>query len=165
MLFNTHDISAHMFFWTNILSSQLIQHLQAQAAMVASKLTASMYDQADRSAMEAIAMRIVTVVTLFYLPATFSSVRNQVLPQTKPLAMLTKTLDLFQHRCCEVSRRSQILWSCFREIPPGDHPINVCHFSLCRWLVLVGMAKKKTELDGDETCEPRHFPSGWNYVG
>ncbi|KXH26373.1 hypothetical protein CNYM01_05261 [Colletotrichum nymphaeae SA-01] len=51
----------------------LIQHLQAQAAMVASKLTASMYDQADRSAMEAIAMRIVTVVTLFYLPATFSS--------------------------------------------------------------------------------------------
>ncbi|KXH29940.1 hypothetical protein CSIM01_13816 [Colletotrichum simmondsii] len=51
----------------------LIQHLQTQAALVASKLTASMYDQADRSAMEAIAMRIVTVVTLVYLPATFSS--------------------------------------------------------------------------------------------
>ncbi|KAK1528149.1 hypothetical protein CPAR01_12707 [Colletotrichum paranaense] len=51
----------------------LIQHLQTQAALVASKLTASMYDQADRSAMEAVAMRIVTVVTLIYLPATFSS--------------------------------------------------------------------------------------------
>ncbi|OHE90944.1 hypothetical protein CORC01_13753 [Colletotrichum orchidophilum] len=51
----------------------LIQHMQAQAALGASKLTASMYDQADRSAIEAVAMRIVTVVTLIYLPATFSS--------------------------------------------------------------------------------------------
>ncbi|KAF5511302.1 hypothetical protein CGCS363_v002438 [Colletotrichum siamense] len=51
----------------------LIQHLQTQSALISSKLTASMYDQADRSAVEAIAVRIVTIVTLIYLPATFSS--------------------------------------------------------------------------------------------
>ncbi|KZL78222.1 hypothetical protein CT0861_07799 [Colletotrichum tofieldiae] len=51
----------------------LIQHLQTQHAIVSSKLTATMYEQADRSAVEAIAVRIVTIVTLIYLPATFSS--------------------------------------------------------------------------------------------
>ncbi|KAI3539966.1 hypothetical protein CABS03_02369 [Colletotrichum abscissum] len=51
----------------------LIQHLQTQNAIISSKLTASMYEQADQSAMEAIAVRIVTIVTLIYLPATFSS--------------------------------------------------------------------------------------------
>ncbi|OLN86219.1 hypothetical protein CCHL11_04097 [Colletotrichum chlorophyti] len=51
----------------------LIQHLQTQSAIISSKLAATMYEQADRSAMEAIAVRIVTVVTLIYLPATFSS--------------------------------------------------------------------------------------------
>ncbi|KAK1977648.1 hypothetical protein LZ30DRAFT_251940 [Colletotrichum cereale] len=51
----------------------LIQHFQTQNAIVSSKLTATMYEQADRSAVEAIAVRIVTIVTLIYLPATFSS--------------------------------------------------------------------------------------------
>ncbi|WQF83734.1 hypothetical protein CDEST_08748 [Colletotrichum destructivum] len=51
----------------------LIQHLQTQNAIIASKLTATMYEQADRSAVETIAVRIVTIVTLIYLPATFSS--------------------------------------------------------------------------------------------
>ncbi|KAF4841954.1 hypothetical protein CGCSCA4_v009097 [Colletotrichum siamense] len=51
----------------------LIQHLQARTALISSKLTAVMYKQAERSAMEAIAVRIVTIVTLIYLPATFSS--------------------------------------------------------------------------------------------
>ncbi|KAK1495486.1 hypothetical protein CTAM01_08615 [Colletotrichum tamarilloi] len=51
----------------------LIQNLQAQSAIISSRLAASMYDQADRSAIEAIAVRIVTIVTVVYLPATFSS--------------------------------------------------------------------------------------------
>ncbi|KAK1845618.1 hypothetical protein CCHR01_11735 [Colletotrichum chrysophilum] len=51
----------------------IIQHLQTQSAIVSSKLAASMFKQADRSAMEAIAVRIVTIVTMIYLPATFSS--------------------------------------------------------------------------------------------
>ncbi|KAK1969387.1 hypothetical protein LY78DRAFT_745174 [Colletotrichum sublineola] len=51
----------------------LIQHFQTQNAIVSSKLTVTMYEQADRSAVEAIAVRIVTIVTLIYLPATFSS--------------------------------------------------------------------------------------------
>ncbi|KAJ0163381.1 hypothetical protein CTA2_3082 [Colletotrichum tanaceti] len=51
----------------------LIQHLQTQNAIISSKLTATMYEQADRSAVETIAVRIVTIVTLIYLPATFSS--------------------------------------------------------------------------------------------
>ncbi|KAK1579744.1 uncharacterized protein LY79DRAFT_563307 [Colletotrichum navitas] len=51
----------------------LIQHFQTQNAIVSSMLTATMYKQASRSAVEAIAVRIVTIVTLIYLPATFSS--------------------------------------------------------------------------------------------
>ncbi|KAF4900346.1 hypothetical protein CGCF415_v010125 [Colletotrichum fructicola] len=51
----------------------LIQHLQTQTALAAEKLAASMYEQANRSAIETIAVRIVTIVTLIYLPATFSS--------------------------------------------------------------------------------------------
>lgn len=58
--------------------SQLIQHLQTQSALISSKLNASMYEQADRSAMKAIVVRIVTIVTLIYLPATFSSVSSNL---------------------------------------------------------------------------------------
>ncbi|KAF0321691.1 hypothetical protein GQ607_011022 [Colletotrichum asianum] len=54
-------------------TNKLIQHLQTQTALAAEKLAASMYEQANRSAIETIAVRIVTIVTLFHLPATFSS--------------------------------------------------------------------------------------------
>uniref|UniRef100_L2FL98 CorA-like transporter domain-containing protein n=1 Tax=Colletotrichum fructicola (strain Nara gc5) TaxID=1213859 RepID=L2FL98_COLFN len=54
-------------------TNKLIQHLQTQTALAAEKLAASMYEQANRSAIETIAVRIVTIVTLIYLPATFSS--------------------------------------------------------------------------------------------
>jgi len=51
----------------------LIQHLQAQAAARAEEFTATMWKAAERSEKEAIAMRIITVITLIYLPPTFSS--------------------------------------------------------------------------------------------
>jgi hypothetical protein len=48
---------------------------------------------------EAIAMRIITVVTLLYLPATFVSVSTLLLSD---ISRLTGS-DLLQHRCREVS--------------------------------------------------------------
>ncbi|KAK1689034.1 hypothetical protein BDP55DRAFT_426919 [Colletotrichum godetiae] len=53
--------------------ASLMQHLQGQTAEVAYKLNTRMFEQANQSATEAVAMRIITVVTLIYLPATFSS--------------------------------------------------------------------------------------------
>ncbi|KAK2730033.1 hypothetical protein CKAH01_09811 [Colletotrichum kahawae] len=51
----------------------IIQHLQTQSVIESSRLAASMFEQTERSAKEAIAMRIVTMITLIYLPATFAS--------------------------------------------------------------------------------------------
>ncbi|KFY80124.1 hypothetical protein V499_01013 [Pseudogymnoascus sp. VKM F-103] len=51
----------------------VLQHIQSQATEKMEKLTISMHQVADLSRKEAIAMRIVTVVTLIYLPATFVS--------------------------------------------------------------------------------------------
>ncbi|KAK1719273.1 hypothetical protein BDP67DRAFT_504785 [Colletotrichum lupini] len=53
--------------------ASFIQFLQGQTAAVAYELNIKMFEQANQSATEAIAMRIITVVTLIYLPATFSS--------------------------------------------------------------------------------------------
>ncbi|KAI3539958.1 hypothetical protein CABS01_10027 [Colletotrichum abscissum] len=55
------------------LAKVFIQFLQGQTAAVAYELNIKMFEQANQSATEAIAMRIITVVTLIYLPATFSS--------------------------------------------------------------------------------------------
>ncbi|KFY48912.1 hypothetical protein V495_00927 [Pseudogymnoascus sp. VKM F-4514 (FW-929)] len=51
----------------------VLQHIHSQATEKMEKLTLSMHQVGDLSRKEAIAMRIVTVVTLIYLPATFVS--------------------------------------------------------------------------------------------
>jgi hypothetical protein len=56
---------------------QVLQHLQSQATEKMEALTTSMHKIGVMSQKEAIAMRIITVVTLVYLPATFVSVSLQ----------------------------------------------------------------------------------------
>lgn len=53
---------------------QVLQHLQSQATQKMEVLTVSMHEIGAQSQREAIAMRIITVMTLIYLPATFVSV-------------------------------------------------------------------------------------------
>ncbi|KAI8624440.1 hypothetical protein F5Y19DRAFT_315367 [Xylariaceae sp. FL1651] len=49
------------------------QLLQTQAGIRAEKLSSTMWRQAEKTSQEAIAMRIITVITLLYLPPTFVS--------------------------------------------------------------------------------------------
>lgn len=58
---------------TSDRKSLILQHLQSQATEKMEKLTISMHKIGALSQKEAIAMRIITVVTLIYLPATFVS--------------------------------------------------------------------------------------------
>lgn len=71
----------------------VLQHLQGQAA----ERTENLNRNLER---EAVVMRIVTIVTLVYLPATFTSVS---LLQFS-CSLLTMVSDIFQYRCCEVSK-------------------------------------------------------------
>ena len=52
----------------------MLQHLSSQTTETMEKLTLSMHEIGRLSQKETIAMRIITVVTLIYLPATFVSV-------------------------------------------------------------------------------------------
>jgi hypothetical protein len=52
-----------------------VQHLQSQATEKMEKLTVNMQNIGVLAQKEAIAMKIVTVVTMIFLPATFVSVR------------------------------------------------------------------------------------------
>lgn len=74
-----------------LIKLQVLQHIQSQATEKMEKLTISMHQVGDLSGKEAIAMRIVTVVTLIYLPATFVSVSSSLFP-AKPLTDCLKTL-------------------------------------------------------------------------
>jgi hypothetical protein len=56
---------------------QVLQHLQSQGTEKMEALTTSMHKIGIMSQKEAIAVRIITVVTLIYLPATFVSVSLQ----------------------------------------------------------------------------------------
>ncbi|KAL1966202.1 hypothetical protein VTN77DRAFT_4754 [Rasamsonia byssochlamydoides] len=58
---------------TSDRKSLITQHLQSQATIEMAALTRSMHKMGSMSQKEAIAMRIITVVTLIYLPATFVS--------------------------------------------------------------------------------------------
>ncbi|KFZ14320.1 hypothetical protein V502_06140 [Pseudogymnoascus sp. VKM F-4520 (FW-2644)] len=51
----------------------VLQFIQSQGAEKMEQLTISMHQMGDLSRKEAVAMRIITVVTLIYLPATFVS--------------------------------------------------------------------------------------------
>ncbi|OBT87754.1 hypothetical protein VE02_03094 [Pseudogymnoascus sp. 03VT05] len=51
----------------------VLQFIQSQGAEKMEQLTISMHQMSDLSQKEAVAMRIITVVTLIYLPATFVS--------------------------------------------------------------------------------------------
>jgi hypothetical protein len=53
---------------------QILQHLQAQATEVMEDLTKNMFQLGIMGQKEAIAMKIITAVTLVFLPATFVSV-------------------------------------------------------------------------------------------
>jgi len=63
---------------TNCQFHQLIQHLQTQAALRQEKSAQSMEDLAGKSTREAIAVRIIAVITLVFLPATFIAVRQSI---------------------------------------------------------------------------------------
>jgi hypothetical protein len=83
----------------NIISDRkelVLQHLQGQAADRTEKLNRNL----ER---EAVVMRIVTIVTLVYLPATFTSVGLLDTLQL-PYILLTIYTDLLQYRRREVSR-------------------------------------------------------------
>lgn len=52
---------------------------------------------------EAIVVRIITIVTLLYLPATFVSVRNKIYSEKASVYSFFQTV-FFQHGCGEISR-------------------------------------------------------------
>lgn len=79
---------------TDVLTmTQILQHLQAQATEVMEDLTKNMFQLGIMGQKEAIAMKIITVVTLVYLPATFVSVRIilSFLISHRPLTDLSQT--------------------------------------------------------------------------
>jgi Mg2+ and Co2+ transporter CorA len=53
-----------------------LQHIQAQSTEKMEQLTSSMGELGIMAQKEATAMRIITVVTVIFLPATFVSVSN-----------------------------------------------------------------------------------------
>ena len=57
-----------------LIDLQVLQHIQAQSTEKMEKLISSMGELGIMAQKEAIAMRIITVVTVIFLPATFVSV-------------------------------------------------------------------------------------------
>lgn len=81
----------------NIISDRkelVLQHLQGQAAERTEQLNRNL----ER---EAVVMRIVTIVTLIYLPATFTSVSWLF---RYAIRVLISSPDVLQHRCCQIPR-------------------------------------------------------------
>lgn len=56
------------------LPAQVLSHMQSQATEKMEILTKNMYEMGIAAQREAVTMRIITIVTLIYLPATFVSV-------------------------------------------------------------------------------------------
>jgi hypothetical protein len=60
----------------NTKNTQVLQHLQSQATGKMETLTKSMHNIGNMAQKDANAMRVITIVTLIFLPATFVSVRE-----------------------------------------------------------------------------------------
>ena len=81
---------------------KVLQHLQSQATEKMEDLTISMGKTGADSQNEAILMRIITVVTLIYLPATFVSVSSK--PFATYLTFTKYPEDFLQYRCYQISK-------------------------------------------------------------
>lgn len=125
-----------------------MQHLQSQATGKMEELTQLTIKIGTMSQREAIAMRIITVVTLIYLPATFVSV--SISTQSIPLKLTTVSdliIDILQHRHRQVPK-SKLRWrehhlpkywsihglilrSSYVQMAPDHTSIDISYWSSC----------------------------------
>ena len=80
-----------------------MQHLQTQATDEMALLTSKMHRIGVNSQNEATAMRVITFVTLVYLPATFVSVSLDLRIPLVALSLMKYLTDPFQYRHCQIS--------------------------------------------------------------
>lgn len=85
-----------------LMLEQILQHLQSQTTQRMEDLTTSMHNIGVGSQKETIIMRIITAVTLIYLPGTFVSVG---LSASRQRSITDNSQDLIQYRCRSISRR------------------------------------------------------------
>jgi hypothetical protein len=100
---------------------QILQHLQTQATMKMEILTVNMQNIGVLAQKEAIAVRIITVLTLIYLPATFVSVsphkcflKWQIAKQ--PKTFFSTDVVKYQNQNQGTSQDTQASYSSFSEI-------------------------------------------------
>lgn len=84
------------------MTAQVLQHLQSQTTQKMENLTKSMHNIGVGSQKEAIIMRIITAVTLIYLPGTFVSVSSRA---GIDAAITDIDEDIVQHGCSSFPRR------------------------------------------------------------
>jgi hypothetical protein len=58
-------------------ASTMLAEKAQQSAVKLESMTEKMYDIADKTKQETVSMRIITLVTLFFLPGTFISVSSK----------------------------------------------------------------------------------------
>ena len=128
--------------WSTLTNPQFQLHLQTQATQKMEGLTTNMHDINVLSQKEAISMRIVTIVTMIYLPATFVSVRPQA---TYYGTVLTNLQDLFRnrHKGPRARHGSGLLGQC-RNTLATDY-CSVDHIDITYWLYGSQTHRTKTQ--------------------
>lgn len=90
-------------------SVQLSQRLQLISQRMQARATGAMSFQANRTANESVIMRIITIITLVYLPPTFTSVRSgprqSVFPPRAARMLINMGIDPLLHGVIQGTRR------------------------------------------------------------
>jgi hypothetical protein len=107
-------------------------------------MTKEMHGIARKTQVETVSMRIITLVTLFFLPGTFISVRPE---EYTVLYLLTQTSDADEYAHCGLPKRQvgllfsqHWLW-CPRVLHCGEYTVGMPHIRG----VVSGVQKRKTK--------------------
>jgi hypothetical protein len=134
-------------------ASEMLAERAQQSAVKMESMTERMYEIADKTKQETVSMRIITLVTLFFLPGTFISVSSNPYLKTNraPIDFLP---DSDEHRHCQIPqvKRHKQAREGFR---PRSFAIVFCnHFADdAYYLLSVGCILLVGDLEGEIEVE------------
>lgn len=130
-----------------------------QSAEEVEKMTREMHEIAVKTKQETVSMRIITLVTLFFLPGTFISVSGNPLTNSSRRCISKPLLDIDEHPYHPVPNvpnykqaTEGLFFTSFTVVPCNHLAVDVLHFLGVGYFLLVGQLEREApEIQGQRT--------------
>jgi hypothetical protein len=140
-------------------ASKMLAKRAQQSAEEVEKMTREMHEIAVKTKQETVSMKIITLVTLFFLPGTFISVSGNPLTNSSRRCISKLPLDIDEHPYHPVPNvpnykqaTEDLFFTSFTFVPCNHLAVDVLHFLGMGYFLLVGQLEREApEIQGQRT--------------